>query len=132
MTATTTLVYTPISAPTHPISPNLRFACHAFNLEAQQSSTIPGFTFQKPVTVTIHYSDADVEGVDENSLTLDYWDKTAGQWLDVTTTCTPTSTYDRHPDENWLAVPLCHLSEFALVGERQHHIYLPLVLRNYP
>ena len=38
--------------------------------------------------------------------------------------------YDRHPDKNWLAVPICHLSQFALFGERDYLIYLPLVLRN--
>ena len=36
--------------------------------------------------------------------------------------------YDRHPDENWLAAPICHLSRFALFGK--YTVYLPLVLRN--
>ena len=54
-----------------------------------------------------------------------------GAWDDAANTCTPPSTYDRHPDENWLAVPLCHLSEYGMLGVSTHNIYLPLVMRNY-
>jgi hypothetical protein len=35
--------------------------------------------------------------------------------------------YDRHPNENWLAVPICHLTKLALFG--QHRVYLPLVIK---
>ena len=65
----------------------------------------------KPVTITIHYSDADVTGIDEESLVLEYWDEFVGAWMDAA--C---GAYDRHPDENWLAVPICHLTPFALLG----------------
>jgi uncharacterized repeat protein (TIGR01451 family) len=130
VTQTITLTYAPIVSPTH-ATPNLSFAGHAFTLEAYQGGNLQsGFVFSRPVTVTIHYSAADVaEVMDESNLTLDYWD--SSQWVDAATTCTPTSTYDRHPDANWLAVPICHLSEFALLGGQEHRVYLPCVLKNY-
>lgn len=120
-----TLAYTPVSLPTHPISPNLLFAGHAFDLDAYQGGTLqPGFVFSKPVTITIYYSDDDVEGISESSLYLYYW--TGDAWEDAA--CGP---YDRHLDENWLAVPICHLSQYGILGTSAHNvIYLPLVMRN--
>jgi uncharacterized repeat protein (TIGR01451 family) len=122
---TVTLLYTPVSSLTQPISPNLCFAGHAFDLDAYQGGTLqPGFVFSKPVTITIYYSDDDVEGISESSLYLYYW--TGAVWDDAA--CGP---YDRHPDENWLAVPICHLSRYGILGTSTHNIYLPLVMRNY-
>ena len=34
--------------------------------------------------------------------------------------------YERHPDEKWLAVPICHLSRFGLFGHSR--VYLPEVV----
>ena len=125
-----TLLYGPILSPTQPISPNLRFADHAFDLEAYRDGIHQaGLVFSKPVTITIRYSNADVEGInDEDDLWLYYW--TGSAWADAASTCTPPSTYDRHPDANWLSVPVCHLTEFGLMGGSGHRIYLPLVVRN--
>ncbi len=103
---------------------NFAFAGQAFNLDAYRNEThLSGFTFQQPVTISLTYSDADVAGLDEASLDLDYWNGDA--W--AAAACGP---YDRHPDENRLATPICHLSQFALFGVAapQQRIYLPLVL----
>jgi hypothetical protein len=126
VTDTITLIYTP-TASTHF---NLQFAGHAFELEAYTGGNLQSdFVFSKPITVTIHYSDGDVAGLDEDSLMLYYWN--GSSWEDAATTCDPALTYHRHPDENWLAVSICHLSEFALVGAWKYRIYLPLVLKNF-
>jgi hypothetical protein len=88
---------------------------------------LSGLTFEKPVTVTIQYSDADVAGLDPKSLVLQYW--TGSMWEDAA--CGP---YVHHPEEKWLAVPICHLSRFALFGEStgvKHRVYLPLVVRSH-
>jgi hypothetical protein len=123
---TATLIYTPVDTATAPSG--FGFAGHAFELGAYQGGIFQsGFVFSKPITITVHYTDVDVFVLDESSLELDHWDGVG--WVDAATTCTPTSTYARHPDENWLAVPTCHLSEFALFGETTR-VYLPLVLRN--
>jgi hypothetical protein len=120
----TTLVYLPLQPESPPSG--FAFAGQGFDLEAFQNGTlVPGLVFAQPVTVTIHYSDADVAGLDEESLTLTYW--TDSMWQDAA--CGPA---ERHLAENWLAVPICHLSQFGLLGEkRAFAIYLPLVQRNY-
>ena len=84
---------------------------------------LPGFVFSLPVTVTIRYSQADVAGMREDSLMLLYW--SGGAWEDAA--CGP---YGRHADKNWLNLPICHLSPFALFGETVYTIHLPFVSRS--
>jgi hypothetical protein len=113
--------------PQEPGSPpaGFAFAGQGFHLEAfREGALIPGFVFSAPVTITIHYSDADVAGVDEESLALTYW--TGSEWEDAA--C---GTVAREIEENWLAVPICHLTEFGLLGETRR-VYLPLVVRAAP
>ncbi len=127
ITETTRLVYAPVETVTTTTPAGFVFADHTFTLNAyQDDNLLPNFEFQQPVTVTIHYTDADVAGLDEESLVLDYWN--GSEWVDAS--CGP---YDRHPGENWLAVPICHLSQFALFGkgeQPQRQIFLPIVIKN--
>lgn len=102
------LIYTHV--PTHPLPREMQFANHVFELDAYDCSEctlLPGYVFKEPIT--IHYSDADVAELDEGSLLLKYWDGVA--WVDAA--C---GECERHPDENWLAVKICHLTRFALLG----------------
>lgn len=127
---TTIVVYTPVASPTQPVSPNLRFVGHAFDLTTYAggpATPIP----QSPVGVSICYSDADVAGVDESSLRLYVWTGTA--WQDVATTCLPPAIYERDLTANRLRVPTCHLSRFALFGEatKMHMVYLPLAVKKF-
>jgi uncharacterized repeat protein (TIGR01451 family) len=127
VTTTTTLLYT--AHPTATPPSGFRFAGHAFALDAYRDGVkLNSLALQKPITLTLRYTDADVAGIDEKTLVLNYWD--GSQWVDAATTCTPTSTYERHPDQNWLAVAVCHLTDFGLMGGARYTIYLPLVLRN--
>jgi hypothetical protein len=129
VTATTALVFVPVFSPTHPVSPGLAFANHNFDLTAYRSGPLPGFAFAQPVTVTIGYSDADVRWIHEDSLRLYYWD--GSDWIDATTTCTPTSVYVRDLGQNTLGVTICHLSEYGMMGMPlpRYDIYLPIVMR---
>jgi len=121
VTTTTTLQYTAI--PTVATSAGFAFAGTAFTLEAYVDGILqPGFTFETPITITLSYTDTQVSDVDEETLILQYWD--GWSWSDAA--CGP---YDRHPAENWLSVPVCHLTEFGWFGEGDFHIYLPLVMR---
>ena len=123
VTEPTTLVYTPVETTTTPSG--FAFAGNAFELDVYQGGVLQsGFTFSVPVTITLHYTDADVAGLDEGTLMLEHWNESTSAWQDAA--CGP---YDRHPGENWLAVPICHLSRFALFGK--HTVYLPLALRNH-
>ncbi|MCX6028960.1 MAG: ABC transporter substrate-binding protein [Chloroflexi bacterium] len=103
-------------------------AHHAFDLDASRDGVpLAGFTFAAPISITIAYSDADLIGVWENTLALYYWDGTT--WHDAATTCSPSSTYTHDQVSNQISVAICHLSQFALFGERWPSNYLPLVVR---
>jgi photosystem II stability/assembly factor-like uncharacterized protein len=125
----TTLLYMPAVAPIDWLEPTgMRFAGQAFTLDAYVGGGhVEGYEFQQPVTVTIHYSDADVAGVDEGSLVLQLWED--GAWIDAAETCTPASTYVRDLEGNSLAVPICHLSYYALAGDPQYTLNVPLIMR---
>lgn len=125
VTETTDLLFTPITTTVAPA--NFAFAGHAFSLTAYQDGRLQaGFTFATPVTVTVQYSPADVAVVDSSALALMYWN--GNTWVDATTTCSPASTYVRHPEDHWLSAPICHLSQFALFGPT-HNTFLPITLR---
>lgn len=116
-----TLHFVPVDSPEP--NPGFMFAGIAFDLNAYQDQTLlEGFVFNVPISVTIQYTDQAVEGLIESALTLEYWDGTA--WLDAA--CGP---YERHPEDNWLRVPICHLSQFALFGNDKYMIYQPIILR---
>lgn len=122
VTESTTIAYIPILTTTPPSG--LQFAGHAFHLNAyRQDELLLGFVFSVPITVTIHYSEGDIVGLDENSLMLEYWN--GNEWEDAA--CGP---YARHLDENWLAVPICHLSQFSLFG-RQQDQEVPATIRKH-
>jgi hypothetical protein len=43
----------------------------------------PDGWFEQPVTVTISYKDADLTNIDPSTLTLAWYDESAGQWIDL-------------------------------------------------
>jgi hypothetical protein len=142
VSACTDLVYTPLLAPTQPLPPGDQYAHHAFLLYAYPCIDLhhvylplvvrngtpaahvrppspPGLAqddpvFQVPVTMTIHYSDADVAGIDENTLRVVYW--TGFIWADMVNTCLPPAPYIRDPGNNAISLEFCHMSQGALVG----------------
>jgi hypothetical protein len=88
---------------------------------------ISDFTFNAPVTTTIHYSDAGVRVVaDESQLSLWWWDGSA--WQDASQTCDPPSTYMRDLEENVIGIPICRSGKYALFGPTEQ-AYLPIVFR---
>jgi hypothetical protein len=91
----------------------------------QNGSPRSGSILQEPITVTVRYTDADVAGVNVDTLVLSHWD--GSEWAYAA--C---GLYDRHPDENWLSVPTCHLgSRFALFAlpAEPYRAYLPAIVR---
>ncbi|NTU80499.1 MAG: hypothetical protein HGA45_14155 [Chloroflexales bacterium] len=118
---TVSLVFAPFapSSTSHPAG--LAFAGQGFELAAtRDNSLLEGFTFAKPIVVTIRYSDATVAQLNERALTLSYWDGSA--WADAA--C---GAYERNLEQNQLTVPICHLSRFSLFATPR--IYLPLARR---
>jgi hypothetical protein len=58
------------------------------SIEILPTSTIdvnfgPDGSFDIPVTVTICYKDADLTGIDEEDLTIAWYDEISGQWVDI-------------------------------------------------
>jgi hypothetical protein len=106
VTETTTLVYTPVQTATPPA--NLAFAGHAFLLEAYRNGTLlADFTFEDQITVTIHYSQANVAGLDEETLELRTWNGSAWTTNGIT-------LIERNTVHNYVVFSIAHLSEFAL------------------
>ncbi len=108
-----------------PVAPPLTYrqTGHAFHLWGLRGdSLLPGLVFDKPVLITLHYSDADLAGLDRKTLRLWYWNGSA--WSDAA--C---GAYERHPSQNWLTVPVCHLSFFSFFAQ-PYRLVLPFIIRN--
>jgi ABC-type amino acid transport substrate-binding protein len=119
---TVLLAYTPLGAIAPPSG--FSFANRAFDLDVYSDGAYlsPGLVLSVPATITVQYTDTDLAGLDETLLVLQRWTEATDSWEDAA--C---GAYNRHPDENWLAAPVCHLSRFALLGK--YSTYLPLVMR---
>jgi len=82
-------------------------------------------TFNAPVTITIHYTDADTQLIsDINQLAL--WKKQGDDWQDAAQTCEPASTYERNIDTQTITVAICQTGRFALFGPT-NNLFLPLM-----
>ncbi len=128
VTQTVTLAVTPLSSPSSAPG-NLLFGSRAFSLGAYLDGNQPdGFVFEAPVTVTLTYTDAQIMGLEEDTLTL--YVHQGDDWIDTASTCTPASVYLREPEADRLTVAICHLSEFALFGEGDFLYDLPVLRRN--
>jgi ABC-type glycerol-3-phosphate transport system substrate-binding protein len=85
---------------------------------------VPNLTFSEPVTITLHYGDSDVQGMDENQLKLYLFDWTVHSWVDAD----PCGGYVRDPQNNILRAMVCHFSDYAL-DDRPFKIHLPVAVR---
>jgi parallel beta-helix repeat protein len=110
------------------VPPALAFGNHAFDLDAYRGGNlIPGFTFEKAVMLTVEYSDADVTGLDEETLALHRW--TGSGWEEIGER--PPETYTLDVENNVLTAYLRGFSRFSTMGVGvEHRVFLPLVLRN--
>jgi len=125
---TVTFTFIPQAQPSQS-SGELAFANQSFQLIAENSSGSRVRVFNKPLTVTINYNEADLGGASEDDLRLFYWDEESSAWKDAATTCTPPSIYRRNLEENRFSVDICHLTEFGVFVSPQVKVYLPLVRR---
>lgn len=121
------LEYTPLPAPNYPTT-GLDFAGVSFDLSAFDMSDNPITAFALPLTVRVAYDENALGGVEETNLGLYYWNTASASWEDAVSSC-PGGAYTRDKEQNWLSLPICHLSEFALLGPGYNWLYLPLLLR---
>ncbi len=121
VTGSVEIKYVDQVSPTTPYSGVFEFAGHSFTLNAYRDGVlVDGFTFQQPVTVVIEYTDADVAGLDESTLTLFYYDGNAQQWAQ-----TGITLISHDLTNNRITFTVTHFTQFAL-GEA-HRLYLPLM-----
>jgi hypothetical protein len=129
VTETTTIRYLP-KAPgaAEGIPSGLGLGGNPFDLDAYRDGElpIPGFGFQKAVTLTIAYSDGDVRNVFEDTLALYRW--TGDAWERIG--ARPGETYTLDIENNVLTAYLLGLSRFGSMGVSiNQRLYLPLVLQ---
>ena len=122
---TLTFLFAPKPEPSQSTG-GLNFAGNSFELTASIGE-VPVTTFDKALTLTLHYDDDRLGPIIEDSLMLYYWDTDQLKWVDAASSCVG-GEYIRNLDENWLSLPICHLSEFGLLGE-SIDIYLPMIQR---
>ncbi len=66
-------------------------------------------TFDKPLTLTFTYTDEQIEGLDEASLKIYYWDKDQNQWVAL-------ENSEVNRDDNTVSASIDHFTLFALMG----------------
>src|SRR5690606_39896802 len=125
VSGTLTLLFAPHSKPSKGTGA-LSFAGNSFELTASVDG-IPITNFALPLVLTLHYDEVDLYSIPEDKLNLYYWDTAVSTWVDVINTC-ESGEYTRNLDENWLSLPICHLSEFALLGD-SFDLFLPMITR---
>jgi hypothetical protein len=130
-TSVITMNYQPLGGLSYGTGP-LTFGGIGFELAGTDCEGKPLTGFETPISFTIHYVDELLPPrMDEASLALYYW--TGLMWEDAIYSCVPPTTYTRDLDLNVLTVPICHLSEWGMMGLRKPvEVYLPLVLKAWP
>jgi hypothetical protein len=86
---------------------------------------VPNLTFSQSVTITIHYRDEDIVGMDENELKIYNYDWSNNSWIDAN----PCGGYISYTDDNILQASVCHFSDYAMM-QRFFKIYLPITLKS--
>ena len=109
----------------------LHFAGYTFAIDAfQQNGTVDNMIFTQPLILVLTYTDADVAGLDEETLTLHYLNPATNTWQTDGIT-----VVERAPAENRITLALHHLTDFALFTvdnvptSAAQKIYIPIVAR---
>lgn len=124
-TQTTTIALTPELLTS--ARPDFISTGHALELVAFQNGDLnKGFVFNAPVTITINYSDNDVQRIpSEDRLTLYWW--SGFEWRDAIKTCQPAASYLREPTYNRVSLSICYPGCFGLFSTFQ--MYLPVIFQ---
>ena len=122
VTDTTRFQFRPLFTDTLPDGPpgGLLFAHRAFELTAFRFGEPVGH-FNAPLTITVGYTDTDVAGFKRETLRL--WTRSGpqGPWSVLGEPSRVTS--------RTMSFTTTHFSQFALLGETKHRVYLPVVIK---
>ena len=120
---TAIVTFTSFYVSPHPPTGTFSFAGNAFQLEVTDLGSGDSITqFTEPLTITIYYNDGDLNGIDEGTLELMYWN--GSEWVTDGITVVLHDTVN-----NILIIQIDHLTELALFGVRR--VYLPAIMRNW-
>lgn len=76
--------------------------------------------WDEPVTLTVKYTNGDVAGLDENSLTLLYFDydyvEETGEWVPALDPYCGKGVVSRDLVNNTISMDICHFTQYALAG----------------
>jgi PKD repeat protein len=124
VTQTVYVTYTAHLTPSQPLTDELALL-HDFTLEARAGDGMPILSFDRPYTITLSYTDAEVAArdLDETSLKPVHWD--GGAWVDAL----PCDGCVIDTAANRITIVLNYVREFALVGNRLRKVFLPVVTR---
>ncbi|MEZ4736413.1 MAG: hypothetical protein R3E79_55715 [Caldilineaceae bacterium] len=109
-------------AATPPATGGFQVLGQAFTISATAADGSPVTHFAKPFTLVITYSDAALQGIDEQTLTLHYWHEGEQRWIAIPTTVDVAN--------HRLTATLDHLTLFAVLQGATSspvRIFLPLV-----
>ncbi len=121
---TVTLNYASITTTTQTLPNRFGFAGKTFILDVVSGGVLQsGFSFVKPITLTLEYDDNTVAGLKEETISLYYWDGATQSWSTEGITI-----IERDTNNNRLIVTISHLTEFSLLTDELNYSYLPIVL----
>lgn len=124
VTETLTVTYTSEVMPSQSL-PNGTMVLRSFSLEAFTSAGQPVPQFNRAVTITIDYTDADLtaRGILENTLNVTFWNGSV--WVNLL----PCDGCGVDTFNNRLTIVLDHFTEFAVSGSGEHRLFLPLLMK---
>lgn len=97
-----------------------RFTLEAFAQTSAENRVEPVTQFERPYTIVLEYTDAEVSGLNEASLRCQYVDAN-GEWQPIASEVEAAS--------NRVLCSADHFTEFALVGDALQQLFLPVVSR---
>lgn len=118
VTTSVTLTVTPVLA--EPVT-GYQDVFHAFTLSL---SPTPAVTWQRPITLSISYSDTDVAGVMEEALLVLRQEESG--WGEAGESCQPAGGYERRPERNHIQLQVCAAGWYQLMATYGVQ-YLPLI-----
>lgn len=125
----TNLVDQPEDAP--PPNPLFKFAGSAFQIDAfGTAGAIPGITFTQPITIVIHYNDADLGGIQEGALRLYRYEHApfGTGWCEIGV-CRPNESQSVDIEHNVIVATVFGFSKWGKMGPEGGELYLPLILK---
>lgn len=121
--APTELFYSETQLTTQPLDA-IRIGGRAFTLNARQDNLpMATLTFNQPVTMTILYTEEEINALNEAEITLFALQPTSGAWSE-----TGIARIEHAPEANRLVVAIHEVAEYAL-GAPNHPVFLPVVIR---